>query len=364
MGITGRNILLISPEPWVGLHMSKHHLAEALAASGNTVSFLGPPVKEPGLRLEGGDPLRVVHYHHWFPGINRMPRWIHRWYYDRLIARIERMTGRPFDLLWCFDTSRLQEFPHDRRTHLLHLVDLDILYTGHGLVRTADLVVATTDPIVRKVHRVAPGIPAYNVGHALDPRWLEDANVVHEPKGRPPRLVVYAGQFYNTYMDWSVLLRIAMEHPALHFRFIGPLDPGYPDPAFQRIRSLGNVEFTGLVAKERLVPMVREADVLLFCFKQEALEQCANPHKVLEYLSTGNVTIGTRTLEYDHHPGVLEMAVDTDALPAHFRSCIDRFAELDARPPRERRIAFARERTTGALLDRIGALLAAANTRR
>jgi hypothetical protein len=188
--------------------------------------------------------------------------------------------------------------------------------------------------------------------------------VLHEPKGRSPRLVVYAGQFYNTYMDWEALVRIVTDHPGLHFRFIGPLDPAYPDASFRRIRSMGNVEFTGLVAKDRLVPMVREADLLLFCFKAEDLEQCANPHKVLEYLSTGNVTIGTRTLEYDRHPGLLEMAPDAGALPALFRSCVDRFAELDARPRREARIAFARARTTTALLERVGDLLQAANTPR
>lgn len=352
MRITGRTILLISPEPWEGLRMSKHHVAEALVAAGNRVCFLGPP-DGGGVRLSGEGALRVAHYRHWLPGVNRAPHWVQRWYHGALIHRLAALMGSPFDTIWCFDTSRIRFFPDGPWLKLLHLVDLDILFTGEELVRTADLVVATTDPIVRRVKAIDQQVPAFNVGHGLDQRWLERGNAPPSPTGGALRSVAYASEFYNTYIDWQAVARIVDAHPGLRFRFIGPYDPAYPDVHFQHVRQAANAEFTGLVPKDRLVGMLHEADLLWFCFKAEHAEQCANPHKVLEYLSTGAPVVGSRTGEYEAHPGLIEMGEGTDGMVRCFTSAVERFRELDAPERRAARVAFAADRTTARLLERI-----------
>jgi glycosyltransferase involved in cell wall biosynthesis len=354
MRITDRDILLISPEPWEGLRMSKHHVAEALVAAGNRVCFLGPPDDARSARLSGEGALRMAHYRHWLPGVNRAPRWVQRWYYLHLIRRLEVLRGARFDLLWCFDTSRLRFFPDGPWLKLLHLVDLDILFTGDGLVRSADVVVATTDPIVRRVKAIDPSVPAINVGHGLDGRWLEAAPLERPAAPGSPRTVAYASEFYNTYIDWVAVVRIVEAHPDLRFLFIGPYDPGYPDAHFQRLRGLPNAEFTGLVTKDVLVGLLRNADLLWYCFKAEAAEQCANPHKVLEYLSTGAPIVGSRTIEYERHAGLIEMAEGTEAMVGCFASAVVRFAELNTPERRTARRTFAADRTTRRLIERIG----------
>ena len=106
--------------------------------------------------------------------------------------------------------------------------------------------------------------------------------------------------------------------------------------------------------------MVREGDMPLFSFKSDEVgEQCANPHKVLEYLSTGNVTVGTWTMEYAERQDLIEMAAHPADLPACFDRAVERFAELDALERRAARIAYARERTVPRLLARIEAAIAA-----
>jgi hypothetical protein len=174
-----------------------------------------------------------------------------------------------------------------------------------------------------------------------------------------PRLVVYAGQFFNTYIDWAALLTVAREHPALTFRYIGNLDPGYPDPTFQQLRTEPNVEFTGLRTKDELIPLVREADILMFSFMTDSrMLERANPHKVLEYLSTGNVIMGSWTLEYAPHQHLLMMAPERADFVATFRRTVERFAELNAPERRAERIAFAQERTIEHLLERVATLIA------
>jgi hypothetical protein len=90
------------------------------------------------------------------------------------------------------------------------------------------------------------------------------------------------------------------------------------------------VEFTGLKTKDELVPMVREADILIFSFMTDnRLLERANPHKVLEYLSTGNVIMGSWTLEYAPHQHLLMMAPDRSGFVPTFRRTVERFAELN-----------------------------------
>ncbi len=355
------DILVISPEPWKGLHMSKHHVSQGLVARGNRVVFWERPTPTTkALELEGDGPLRVVRQPHWFKGVNRLPAAVNRWYYGRQVRAIERAAGVRFDIIWCFDTSRMQWFPHGPWYRLLHLVDYDILYQGHGLMRSADLVITTADIISKRALEIAPQAAVHKVGHALDRRWTIGAEALVAPRSATPRTVVYAGQFYNTYIDWPALLAVATQHPGLHFTYVGNLDPDFPDDAFQQLRREPNVVFTGLVTKDELVPIVREADILLFSFMTDKrMLERANPHKVLEYLSTGNVIMGSWTLEYEPHQHLLMMARDREDFVATFHRTVERFAELNTAERRAERIAFAGERTMDRLLERVSGLIGA-----
>jgi glycosyltransferase involved in cell wall biosynthesis len=249
-------------------------------------------------------------------------------------------------------------FPHHPALRLLHLVDYDILYSGHGLMRTADLIITTADSINDKVRTIAPGVPLHRVGHALDARWLKGADELITPRSGSPRLAVYSGQFYNTYIDWDALETVAVQHPAIHFRYIGNVDPDYPSDAFQRLRRLPNVEFTGLVTKDDLIPRVREADILFFCFMTDRnLLERANPHKVLEYLSTGNVIVGSRTLEYDGRNDLMLQGHERQDFVPRFAEAVRDHARLNTTEARAHRIAYAKERTVGHLLGHVERLL-------
>ncbi len=355
MELRDKHILIVSPEGWRGLNMSKHHVAQGLLARGNRVCFWGPSqVATRSLHLEEEGGLRTVHAPHWFKGVNRLPRFVNQWYYGRMIRAIERAAAAPFDIVWCFDTSRMQWFPNGPWYKLLHLVDYDILYHGHGLMRTADLIVTTAEIINTRVLEIAPGANVHKIGHALDPRWLLGAEDLDAPRTGPPRTALYAGQFFNTYIDFDALVRVAETHPGIAFKYVGTFVADFPNVGFQRLRRMPNVEFTGLKTKDQLLPLVRSADLLLFCFMtdQRTLER-ANPHKVLEYLSTGNTIVGSWTLEYADHQHLLVMAREQNGYARSFEEAVARFTELNSREHRAERIAFAEQRTIPHLLDRI-----------
>lgn len=362
MRLRDKNILVISPERWDGLHMSKHHVSQGLVARGNRVWFWGPtPPGTRRIRLERNEHVTKVFAPHWFKGVNRAPLWLNTWYYKERINSIARAAGVRFDIIWCFDTSRLQAFPRMDSFRLLHLVDYDILYSGHGLMRSADLIVTTADAINEKVRTIAPQASIHKVGHALDARWLNGSDELRIPRSSVPRTCVYAGQFDNTYIDWDALLGTAKAHPGIDFKYVGNVDLNFPSEAFQQLRRLPNVTFTGLKTKDELVPIVRSADILIFCFMtdRKMLER-ANPHKVLEYLSTGNVIVGSWTLEYEAHQHLLLMTPDRAGFIPAFDRAVAEYASLNSEERRAERIAFAAERTIDHLLDHVERLLSTA----
>ncbi|MBK6830976.1 MAG: hypothetical protein IPG92_09690 [Flavobacteriales bacterium] len=354
MELRGKRILLFSPEPWQGLHMSKHHLAQALAKRGNTVYFVDPPLPgNTGFACERIGDVQVVRYRHWLRGVNRMPLWVNRWYYERLILDIAARTGGPFDILWNFDTSRMQSFPDGVGKKLLHLADFDILYIGKELIPTADIVFTTCQVVADEV---APRTSArtINMGHALDERWLEDIDSLVDRPAREPVNVVFMGQLANSYNDWEGFEQVASSHPRLNFTFIGPFDPNFPEPAFHRLHALTNVSFTGLKAKQELVPLVRAADILLFGFRSATrAKERANPHKVLEYLSTGNVIVGSYTMEYALRTDLFRMAPKGGNLNETFDGALRDRASLNTPAERARRIAFAKDRSMSRSIERM-----------
>lgn len=354
MELRGKRILLFSPEPWEGLHMSKHHLSQALAARGNAVFFVDPPLPgNAGFTSERAGDVNVLRYRHWLRGVNRMPLWVNRWYYKRLIQGLAKRTGGPFDILWNFDTSRMQSFPDGVGKKLLHLADFDILYIGKGLIPTADIIFTTGQVVADEV---APRTKArtINMGHALDERWMKDIDALVRREVPAPMNVVFMGQLANSYNDWEGFEEVAAMHPRLRFTFIGPFNPSFPEPAFHRLRALPNVTFTGSKQKDELVPLLRAADILFFGFRSAIrAKERANPHKVLEYLSTGNVVVGSYTMEYANQNDLFRMAKEGGNLNETFDSALRDFDRLNAPEERARRIAFAKERSMARLIERM-----------
>jgi hypothetical protein len=105
--LKGRRILLISPQPWDHLPISKHHYAEELAAD-NDVTFLEPPgpagLPVLDIRMHPTlDRLRIATWRSFTFKVLRFHAYgAYRVAMRRNAAWLTRRLGRP-DLVWCFD---------------------------------------------------------------------------------------------------------------------------------------------------------------------------------------------------------------------------------------------------------------------
>ncbi len=355
MDLNGKQVLLISPEPWEGLQLSKHDLARALRDQGCTVTFWGPPTKGAfRTRLREDEGVRVVHYRHWLRGVNRLGKALHLRYYRRAILRLEALNGRPFDIIWCFDISRMQWFPEHGALKILHLADHDILYDhpGTGLIRTAHMVYTVTDPLRKAVKELVPEANVEHVGHMVSDHWLERTEAITvQPQART---VALAGNLITPYIDWEVLHRIISSHPELVFNLYGPYDLDYPVPMLRDTLTLPNVRLKGLVDRTTLVGELRNADVLLVCYNAERLGPVvANSHKILEYLATGHPVVSSWTEEYADRTHLVHMSKARWDLPSVFDRVVSGYASCTEASLREARTDIARKRTARAAVKRL-----------
>ncbi|MBL7965037.1 MAG: hypothetical protein JNM31_14480 [Flavobacteriales bacterium] len=359
MELRGKHVLVISPEAWNDVQLSKHHLTRALVARGNNVCFWGPPEKDgPRLSVTGDAPLRHVRYRHWFRGVNRLPLPVHQAYYRHLLNDIVKAYGRPFDMIWCFDTTRMQWFPKGYGLRVLHLVDHDVLDTGQGLIRDADILFTVTEPLRQHALALRPEAPVHFLGHAIEERWLQDAEALVDAKAQAAATVAYAGHLRSGYVDWELMHAMASAHPELPFELYGPYDLAFQAPFFQAFRQLPNVHLHGMLTTEALIPALRKADILLVCYRQHELgDIVANSHKLLEYLATGNVVVASYTRTYEGRADLVQMASERMELPHVFNRTLEHFAQLNDKAHRQARIDHAAQRTMPRLLDRIEELI-------
>ena len=112
--LTGLNILVVSPNEWGDMRLSKHHYAETLARRGNRVFFLNPPDARARKRfevedVEGIPNLSTVTYRPFVPyslrfRSRRLFDAIAHWHVTWLLKQI----GVRFDVVWCFDVNLVQ----------------------------------------------------------------------------------------------------------------------------------------------------------------------------------------------------------------------------------------------------------------
>src|SRR5690349_23915712 len=127
--LNDKRILLISPQPWGDIHVSKHHYAIELAKRGNAVVFVDPlkfrlsNVNCKLRSLPAAKGLQVATVTLPIPSFWRF-KW--RRLYDYLIdffaARMARQLGG-FDIVWCFDPNHFHNLKVLAPLAVYHPVD-------------------------------------------------------------------------------------------------------------------------------------------------------------------------------------------------------------------------------------------------
>jgi hypothetical protein len=352
-------VLLISPEPWDGHAVSKHHYAVTLARRGAEVYFLDPP--DPQRREISVEP--TAHERVWrvraprvAPGLRFWPRSWRVAVQRRWLRNLERQIGGTFDTVWLFENSRFydMEFAGDR-LRIYHQVDLNQNFHVADAARSADICFAVTEEILirlqsfnSKAFKIQHGVATYS-GTALTE--MESSRFRHSGIN-----AVYIGNLDIRYIDVPLLCAVVKRHLEVTFHFVGAYRPD--GELHSACRTLKNIVWWGKIESGKIPSLLEHGDINLLVYRFRAYpKQLANSHKIMEYLASGNITVATWTEEYRDNRHLLEMVERREEYVGRFSEVVNDLKHYNSAEKRRERKAYAADHSYDRQLDRILELL-------
>ncbi|MDP1615543.1 MAG: hypothetical protein Q8L68_07075 [Methylococcales bacterium] len=350
-------ILLISPEPWNDHFVSKHHYAITLASRGYKAYFLGPPES----KLSKIEIKETTYNNLWVisalivaKGLRFYPAQLRRWLEARWLAKLEQQIGSSFSTIWLFENSRFFDLSFaDNRLKIYHQVDLNQDFHVPEAASSADICFCTTDFIKKKIIPYNDNV--YKIHHGVSiPLKNPPFNGENKCFENYKINAVYVGNIDISYLDIALLLGLINQFSNVQFHFIGKYKED--GELYNRCFDSKNITWWGQVASEIIPTILIHSDIQLLVYKVDSeweMEQLASPHKVMEYLNSGKVTVATYTDEYKDKRHLLEMVDDSKDFFATFEKVINDLPFYNSPEKQAERVAFAQNNTYSKQLDTI-----------
>ena len=372
-----KTILILSPQAWGTMFLSKHHYALALAKRGNRVYFLNPPTVrsvqssvQAITRRQVEQGLYVIDHVLFFPyrlKFHFMP--VFHWFMRFQVKRIVKSIPQSIDIVWSFDLGNLYPFKffQNVKYKIFHPVDEPLNSAALVSAIGADIMFSVTREILLKYSHLK--IKEHFMNHGLAADFLEPLNVVKQPSNA--LRVGISGNLLLSEIDRETLLLIIEENQHAIFEFWGSYDisqsniGGSTDPETLRfidqLTSKRNVILHGPVNVRTLATALHSVDVFLICYDvQRGQSKGTNSHKVMEYLSTGKVIVANNISTYAELPGLIKMVDDRTnnrKLPGLFQNVIRNLEFHNSAELQGRRVTYASENSYVNQINRIEEVL-------
>jgi glycosyltransferase involved in cell wall biosynthesis len=320
--VSGKVVLIISPQPWGPIRISKHHYAKECCLHARRVYFLNPPTGDLPesvmiSKVPEAENLRIVDYRPRFPFRIRFHArplfdWLMRWQIRSLKAAIKER----IDVVWCFDFNLFTDLRiWTDGTRIFQPVDPVSLDSQIAPGRSADAVLSVSEQILANYRKVATR--AVVINHGVAPCFLEGGLTRVAETGERISFG-YVGNLTRGPLDRKLCRALVEGFAGVRFVFWGPYEDGggnlggNTDTAtvsfVDWLKSAPNVELRGGVSPERLAEEIGAMDGFLLMYRSNAEYDCSNSHKILEYLSTGRVVVSTRIASYPENSELIVMA--------------------------------------------------------
>ena len=376
MELVNKNILIISPQAWGTMKISKHHYSIELAKKGNTVYFLNPPQnnsfqKKADINFDftsGYKNLIIInhnfrfykYFYFHFPLLYNI-------FIAKHINKLLKHINKPIDILWSFDIGNLYPFRYFKNVkfRIFHPVDEPLIHKAVIAAEGADIIFSVTNEILDKYSEFK--IPRHLINHGVSELFFKQTI----QKTFQKRICVgFSGNLTRPDIDRFTLLNIIQDHPMIAFHFWGVYDSkksnisGNEDAdtrAFiKQLHELKNVKLHGAVSTDTLVEGYNEMDLFLICYDiQKDQSKGTNYHKVMEFLSTGKPIVSNNITAFHETKDLVYMSQERDSnksLPEIFRFVISNLNHLNSDALKSKRRAYAYDNLYDKQIDRIEAI--------
>jgi glycosyltransferase involved in cell wall biosynthesis len=370
--LQNKTILLISPQSWGKMFVSKHHYAVELAKKGNSVYFLNPPGEMKSNKKISIEPsgahenLFLVQHRLSFP-YNLKFHFIglfHALMKPHVKRIIKKIPGQ-IDIVWSFDLGNLYPFNFfpGNALKIFHPVDEPVNQTSIDSGNGAEVIFSVTNEILDKYKKYAA--PKYLIRHGLASGFIMPVNV-NRSQGNPVH-VGLSGNLLRADIDREVLLKIVRENLEIIFECWGAYSMansnigGGEDTATLQfiglLKKQPNIILHGTVSPDVLARAIHAMDAFLVCYDVKKDQSGGtNYHKIMEYLATGKIIISNNVSAYKDQPELVQMVEERDnnlKLPALFKKVVSNLDYFNNPSMQSKRISFAEDNTYSKQVTRI-----------
>ena len=239
-----------------------------------------------------------------------------------MIQKIKKLLRvNEFDIIWTFDPFRFQNLNLFQSPIMIYQ-PVDIHYTSleKEIAKSAQIILTTCELIKDKLKKYNSNI--YNIGHGISKKFFMKEISKKDTQRKIKTCIM--GNFQRK-IDYELLFKLVENHPEVEFHFIGPYDKSNLSKTsnyhqeINRLKSYSNSYFHGSLKQELLINKLFQMDVFLNFYREdENPASRVNPHKILEFLSTGKTVLSNYLDEYKENEDLLVMTKDKKDIPRLF----------------------------------------------
>jgi glycosyltransferase involved in cell wall biosynthesis len=344
---SNNNIVIVSPDNWSFIPVSKHHYAIELAKKHN-VFFVNPPNNIQKDFQEKG--VFIINQYKKVKGLRYLPSSIRKKLMNIEVKSIlKKIPNNQIDIIWSFDTSRLYYLDlFNAKVKIAHIMDYTEHFNFKELTISADICLGVADCITDKMKLYNNNTFKINHGYFFSKNNIEQKTF--------KRITgVYIGNLNMEYIDWKLISLLAKSKPDIDFHFYGPLsvEKSKLNDNFKRIHNINNIKIFDPITPEEVKHRLTNAS---FCFvmyrHKEFGRQLDNSHKIMQYLGSGTPIFSSFTYDY-RNENLFPMYYDELDLISKFEMFLENKLNDFTEEARQKRINYALDNTYPKQIDRI-----------
>ncbi len=314
---TKMKVLLISPQHWGTMRVTKHHYAIELAKLGHEVFFLEPTEaswkwNQTSFNVTPSDAegVKLVKQQINVPyNLKFHLKRLFDWFIKRHIKKLEKQLG-PFDLVWSFDLTNAMPLRYFsiKSKKIFFAADWPLNTDAVKAAEGASLLVSIAQEILDQYPNTS-NTKKLLIDHGVAECFIEEGKKPFVKTDDVIRIGM-SGNFLRPDIDRSVLLEIIRKNKEFIFELFGAFDVGNSNLGGARdtetrafisaLKQCSNVVLHGVVHPERLSKELRRMDTFLICYDVDKDQsRGTNYHKVMEYLAYGRPFVANKVSVYN-----------------------------------------------------------------
>jgi hypothetical protein len=227
------------------------------------------------------------------------------------------------------------------------------------IANSADIVLCLSEPLKKQLGEVSSKKILFDqaLGNVYVEAGFRKKDIMANTQFASGRIRCgYLGNMQNKHIDTAVFETIIRENPMVEFHIVGPFvkesnlagsgNKTWEDPFVEFLMSAANVRMYGSLMTVRTAEILQTMDMFLICYETEKnADIVANPQKLIEYLSVGNVIVSSLLLDHSANSDLVLMAKQNKELPALFKQAQKEILHYNTDELRKKRVAFALDHT-------------------